>query len=235
MSTQSAEHADRYDTHLLIAKSKDFTPKSEHVLEFLQGLSALEMTPLNPKITVKRRLAAVRYVRNPITGGKIPIPAFESIAVSDIASLPPIITESSNYVVQFEGQGARLLAPLDLSRAMTLTDSKPIFNDPESTFLYSLACEIRSEPRLFGASWRSRPRLFAQPYEPLGSLYACFSIQFSFGLWYLPEIISRRDLLDPRIVSNAERIFNLSFVEGRTIDGHSEDRYDLETLFTVQR
>ena len=41
-------------------------------------------------------------------------------------------------------------------------------------------------------------------------------------------------MLDFKIVSSAERIFQLTFVEGRSIDGHFEDRYDLETLFTEQ-
>ena len=156
---QLAEHVGRYDTHLLIARSRDFAPKPQQIEEYLEALSAAEMAPSNPKITVKRRSAAVRYARNPVTKEEFPIPAFESIAVSDIASLPPVITGFDNYVVQCEGQGARLLAPLDLSRAMTLTDSKPIFSDPESKVLYRVACEIRSDPKLFGVSGSNRPRL----------------------------------------------------------------------------
>lgn len=225
--------------HTLIPNEPRFSPTSEQICCFLDGLSALGAAPLNPELLLLKPSGRLRPFTDPLTGETKSFPANDRVNLKNIADLAPTIEALQQYYVALEGQGPPRVPPFPL-----YSEDAPFTGN----YSFTVACCLRAEPvsmsnlgneqtedhvPFFGEACKARSRtaLFRHPVteeliEVADASCARFWVEFELGKWLLPHIGSSLEILDPTIIKLAARIFWLavrtglsSFLVKRTFAG----------------
>jgi hypothetical protein len=213
--------------HTLIPSDPQFSPTSEQISRFFEGLSALGAAPLNPKLLVLKPSGRLRSFTDPLTGETRSFPANDRVSAESTADLAPTIEALQQYYVALEGQGPPRLPPFPL-----YSESAPF----TGSYGFTVGCCLRAEPvsmsdlgddqtenevPSFGEACRagSRTGLFRHPVtdgliEVANASCARFWVEFEFGKWLLPNIGSSLDILNPAVTELATKSFALSFAQG---------------------
>lgn len=213
--------------HTLIPSDPLFSPTSELVIRFLDGLSALGAAPLNPELLVLKPSGRLRSFTDPLTGETKSFPANDRVPLMSTAELAPTIAALQQYYVALEGQGPPRLRPFPLC-----SNNSPF----TGSYSFTVGCSLRAEPvsmsdlgderpeneePSFGEACRgsSRTGLFRHPVtgeliEVPNASCARFWVELEFGKWLLPKIGSSLDILDPAISKHASESFGVPFAQG---------------------
>jgi hypothetical protein len=92
-----------YYTHLLIPERADFVPQSQQVVAFLDGLTQLGSTPLDPKFKLGKP-GGSRMGRNFVTGETITIPTRPLVTLSGITEVGTELADINDYDLVMEGR-----------------------------------------------------------------------------------------------------------------------------------
>jgi hypothetical protein len=208
--------------HLLIPKGADFVPQPQQVVSFLDGLTQLGSTPLEPTFKLGKP-GGSRMGRNFVTGETITIPTRPLVALLGIAEVGTQLADHNGYDLVMEGRGPPPLPPFRLYEA---TAEEKEF---KGTYAYEICCRLRKEPvstsetAPFGKPCpaESRTGIFHHPVtgaviETPDAACARFWIEFHFGKWLLPKIGNRLSLIQPSILRNVAQHFGLPFAQGCT-------------------
>jgi hypothetical protein len=209
-----------YYTHLLISQGKDFAPQSQQIVAFLDGLTQLGSTPLEPTFKLGKH-AGIRTGRNIFTGETINIPTRPLVALSGIAEVGTELAGLNDYDLVMNGQGPPTLPPFRLYEATA--EGKEVTD----TYYYEIRCCLRKEPVStsqagpFGRPClaENRTGIFHHPatgaiIETPNAVCARFWIEFHFGKFLLPNIGNHLNLIQPSILKNASQHFGLPFAQG---------------------
>jgi len=213
--------------HTLIPVEPQFSPTTEQISRFLEGLSALGAAPLNPEVFVLKPSGRLRSFKNPLTGETKSFPAKDRVPLKSIADVASVIEGLKEYYVRMEGQGPPGLPPLPLYFENSLVSDSYSFNvgcsiRPEPVSMSDLGDEqTGNEVVVFGqaCSQQSRAALFRHPetgelIEVANAGCARFWVEFEFGKWLLPNIGTSLDILNPDITKLATKSFGLPFTQG---------------------
>jgi hypothetical protein len=209
-----------YYTHLLTPEGTDFAPQSQQVVAFLDDLSRLGGTPLEPTFKLGNR-PGILAGRNFVTGETISIPTRPLIALSGIAEVGTELAGLNDYDLVMEGQGPPTLPPFRLYEATA--EEKEFMG----RYAYWIRCCLRKEPvstsysAPFGKLCRARSRtgIFHHPttgaiIETPDAACASFWIEFHFGKFLLPRIGNHLTLIEPSILKKASQYFGQPFAQG---------------------
>jgi hypothetical protein len=213
--------------HTLVPVDPQFSPTSEQVSRFLEGLSALDAAPLNPEVFVLKPSGRLRSFKNPLTGETKSFPAKDRVPLKSIADVASVIEGLKEYGVCVDGQGPPGLPPFPLYFENSLFSA---------SYGFTVGCSLRPEPVsmsdlgdeqtgnevvVFGQACpqQSRTALFRHPgtgelIEVAHAGCARFWVDFEFGKWLLPKIGTSLDILNPDITKLATECFGLPFAQG---------------------
>lgn len=213
--------------HTLIPNDPQFSPTSEQVTRFLDGLSALGAAPLNPELLVLKSSGRLRSFTDPLTGETKSFPANNRVPLRSTVELAPTIEALQQYCVALQGLGPPRLPPFPL-----YSENSPF----TGTYSFTVGCCLRAEPvsmsdlgdeqtenqePSFGEAYRGRRRtgLFSHPVtgeliEVANASCARFWVELEFGKWLLPNIGGSLEILDPAITKLTSESFRLPFAQG---------------------
>jgi hypothetical protein len=113
-----------------------FSPTSERVIRFLDGLSALGAAPLNPELMVLKSSGRLRSFIDPLTGETKSFPANDRVPLMSSAELAATIAALQQYYIALEGQGPPRLRPFPLY------SNNALFT---GSYSFTLGCCLRAE------------------------------------------------------------------------------------------
>jgi hypothetical protein len=211
-------------SHTLIAGRADFVPNAEQVRAFLESLTSIGATPIDPTLRFMTHSGKFRVVRNPFTDGTRTLPEWTGGKVDNFVGLPNALNGLEMYNVLLHGAGPPAVQPF----AFEL--------DYRDAYDYEITCSVRKEV-VSTSDWHDEARdkrqvpFFGQPCSPEDRLgiflrpndltvievpdagCARFWVEFECGRLF-PPITDRLDLLHPAIVRAAEQAFEIPMVQG---------------------
>jgi hypothetical protein len=202
--------------HTLIPRDGQFAPEPKQVTSFLDALSILGAVPRDATLTVMKPSGRVRWYTDPLTGAKTSFPAHDYIALESTVGLSPLIGTLSEYEVTLDGHGPPETPPFALH-----TNGSPFTGN----YGFVLRLCVRPEPVAMSDPHggerveRNQSAVFRHPVtgkvnEVVQAGRARFWTEFEFGKWLLPKIDESLEILNPAIVSGAQRSFELRFAQG---------------------
>jgi hypothetical protein len=213
-------------SHTLIAVSREFVPAGLQIQSFLTTIISDGVIPENPTITLRILTGKFREYphKNPFTGENIKIEIKDLQKLESLEKIPEMVEPLRDFEVAMESLGRPKMPPLEIK-----------FNEPYhlcvTCRVYS-KCRSTSDPHEEAPDYKSiipygkvctqfqDVGTFANPHT-LDSIVvphagcARFWIEFELGKFLCPEFATNSlELLNPHIVSNAEKIFGTKFVQG---------------------
>jgi len=212
--------------HTLIAKPKDFTPSASQVQKFLSFLVAQNVVPENPVIVLRIPTGKMRQFPNlsPAMNQRLGVEIKDQKKLQSLDEIAAIVKTLQDYELDVASMGRPKLQPLPIS-----------FNEPYhvgiTCYVYS-KCRSTSDPHeeslgdeetiCYGriCSEQQQDGLFTNPHS--GETFrvpdagcALFWFEFELGKFLFPEFTNNNlKLLNPFIVTEAERTFGIEFVQG---------------------
>jgi hypothetical protein len=210
--------------HTLVPTSSKFIPKADQVQAFLAAMIARGVIGGKPALVLRTPSERTREARNPFTGEIAICRPKDHKDLSTAGDVVGAIAKLQEYDVETSGIGRPSNPPLPLE-----------FDDE-----YHVAVACRLSPRLCctcdlheESEGAERVPFFGQPSDRLieiglfrnprtldiievpGAGCAHFWIEFQLGNWLIPTMDhGNLELLDPFVVREAERLFQVRFAQG---------------------
>ena len=217
-------------THVLIPNRVDFVPDTADVGAFLASLISIGAAPLNPTIAISKLTGEVQTFTNPFTLELDSRRIWTGECLNEIADTRAKLQGLDDYNVSLNGMGPPALPAF-------------VF-DFKDAYAFSVRCCLRAEivstsdwhddfviGQKKGLSER-KVEFFGRPCRPTDRLglyhnptnmeiievpnagCARFWVEIEFGKMLFPRIESRLDVIEPKIVEAAEKVFGIGFLQG---------------------
>ena len=217
--------AEQY-SHTLIAKPKNFTPSAAQIERFLSSIVRRNVVPHNPTLILRIPTGKFReypYV-NPFTGEKIKFEIKDRKKLDRLEEIASALEPLQEYEIEVASFGTPKLPPLviDVEGPYHIGVTCFVYSTPRSTsdlHENSVAGE-NVIPYLKPCVELPRDGYFTDPHTMKtikipDAGCARFWVQFELGKFLFPEFSNENlEFLNPVIVSEAKRIFDIDFVQG---------------------
>jgi len=215
-----------YYAHTLITKQKDFIPSASQTERFLSAMVFQNVVPGNPSITLRTPTGKFREYPhiNPFTGEKIRFEIRDRKNLMNLDEITKALESLDDYELEVAGVGRPDLPPIPLE-----------FNEPyhiSVTCFVNLAyrstsdlhdesdCDEKAPPYRESCLGLPKVGFFSNPHNmevikvPEAG-YARFWVEFGLGKSLFPELKNYSlDILNPQIITEAENVFGVEFVQG---------------------
>jgi hypothetical protein len=210
-------------SHTLIPDRVDLAPDPKQVAAFLEALVTLGASPLKPTITASKLSGEVRTFKNPFTGKTESFPMRKAETLKDLAAVPGALKGLDDYNVTLAGMGPPKLPAFvfDFKGKYDFLVHCCLRPEVVSTSDWHDEVPIKRKVKFFGQPCSSKNRLgiYHNPntleiIEVPKAGCARFWIEFEYGKMLFPPIVDRLDLIEPKIVTAAEKQFAVKFGQG---------------------
>jgi hypothetical protein len=211
-------------THTLIAKPKGFVPSAERVQDFLQSIVAAGVVPVPISIYGMKPTGKIRAFSNPFGGDPLTHEVRKRFEIPGIEEINNVTKDMAEYEIAISGFGLPHLPPLPI--------------DFKDNYSVEVRCQVSLRIRSTSDAWYESDEIpktapygslcgeeesigrFVDPHTSVNITVpdaGCsrFWIEFELGKFIFPVIENESlEMLNPTIVSTAEQIFGIEFVQG---------------------
>lgn len=213
-------------SHTLIAKPKDFAPSAAQVEGFLSSLVRWNVVPDNPTFILRIPTGKFReypYV-NPFTGEKIKSEIKDRKKLDRLEEIASTLELLQDYEIEVSSAGIPKLPPLviDFRGDYHVGITCFVYSTPRSTSDLHENSVAEENVISYRKPCTELPRdgYFTDPHTMKtikipDAGCARFWVEFELGKFLVPEFTNQKlEFLNPAIVSEAKRIFEIDFVQG---------------------
>jgi len=217
--------AEQY-AHTLIAKPKDFAPSAAQIERFLSSIVSRNVVPDNPTIVLRIPTGKFReypYV-NPFTGEKIKFEIKDRKKLDRLEDIATALEPLGDYEIEVASVGKPKLPPLliDFEESYHVGVTCFVYSTPRSTsdLHDNSAAEEKIVPYRKPCMELPREGYFTDPHTMKmikipDAGCALFWVEFELGKFLFPKFSNEKlEFLNPAIVSEAKKIFEIDFVQG---------------------